>query len=88
MFEKCEGLRKVEFLEGTEVLGKDEKYFDVWSKLFRDSRVKEVVLPSTLREMHPDMFKDCSALKIVWVAKGCPLNVKSFVGSGVEVSWK
>ena len=44
-----------------------------------------MVLPSTLKKMTPDMFKDYGSLKTVWVAKGCKVDVKKFVGSSVTV---
>ena len=72
----------MEFLEGRETLGEDS---GVWNKILRDSRVEEIVLPSTLREMSPDVFRDCGSLKTVRVARACPLDVGGFVREGVEV---
>ena len=75
-------MKRIEFLEGRETLGEKP---GVWNKLFRDSKVEEIMLPSTLRELPPDVFRDCKNLKVVWVARGCPLDVRKFVGEGVEV---
>ena len=44
-----------------------------------------MVLPSTLREMSPDVLRDCEDLKTVWVAKGCRIEVKDFVNRSVRV---
>ena len=41
-----------------------------------------MVLPSTLREMSPEIFNDRGSLKIVRAAKGCAARVGDFVGSG------
>ena len=84
-FEGCGSLKKIEFLEGRQTLQQDS---DIWNKIFRNSKVEEIVLPKTLKEMSPDIFKCCDSLKIVRVAKGCPINVKKFVKSGVDVQWK
>ena len=53
--------------------------------MFRGCGVKEVVLPSTLREMSPDIFRNCTDLKTVWVAEGCKVDVKKFVDNQVNV---
>lgn len=84
-FEDCKALKRVEFPEGIESLGRDDKSSDSWGELFKGSGVKEVVLPSTLREMSPNIFKDCGSLKTVWVAKGCKLNIRLLVGFFVRV---
>ena len=72
----------MEFLEGRETLREDSS---IWNKIFRGSRVEEIVLPSTLRELPPDVFRDCGSLRVVRVARACPLDVGRFVREGVEV---
>ena len=44
-----------------------------------------MVLPSTLKEMSPNMFSSCYALKTVRVALGCPVDIEKLVGSKVKV---
>ena len=87
-FQYCKGVRRVEFLEGRETLGMGEEGSDVWNALFRDCGVEEVVLPSTLRELHPDIFRDCKRLRTVRVARGCAVKVRKFVGFLVRVRQK
>ena len=84
-FERCKSVKRIKFMEGKEVLGKDEEDAGVWNKVFRDGKVEEIVLPSTLREMSPEIFRDCGSLKIVRVARDCPIDVGKFVSGKVEV---
>ena len=84
-FEKCKNLKRIEFMEGREVLGKDVEDTSVWNGIFRECRVEEIILPGTLREMSPNIFRDCDSLKTVRVAKGCSLDIRKFVGENVEV---
>ena len=72
-------------MEGREVLGQNREDAGIWNKILRGCGVKEVVLPSTLREMSPDVLRDCEDLKTVWVAKGCKVKVKDFVSHSVRV---
>lgn len=75
-------MKSVEFLEGRKALGKGT---DVWSKLFQDSKVEEIMLPSTLREISYNIFEDCESLRVVRMAKGCKAKVKKCVGKSVKV---
>lgn len=84
-FERCKSVKRIKFLEGREVLGRDEEDAGVWNKVFRDGKVEEIALPSTLREMSSEIFRDCGSLKIVRVARGCPIDVGKFVDRKVEV---
>lgn len=84
-FMSCKNLKKIEFREGRKVLGKSWKETDAWNTIFRKCGIKEVVLPSTLREMSPDIFKNCADLKTVRVAEGCRADVEDFVSSSVKV---
>ena len=72
-------------MEGREVLGQNKEDAGIWNKMLRYCGVKEVVLPSTLREMSPDVFRDCESLKTVWVAEGCRIEVKDLVSRSVRV---
>ena len=85
VFARCSRLKRVEFAEGLEALGGCENDSDQCGWLFKGSGVQEVVLPSTLRQMSPDIFKGCDSLRVVRVARGCPLDVRKFVGSRVKV---
>ena len=82
-FGHCANLRKVEFAEGTESLGKEDENSDDWWRLFSFCGVEEVVLPSTLREISPNIFKNSGSLRTVWVTKDCPVCVESLVDSSV-----
>ena len=84
-FEKCKNLKRIEFMEGREVLGKDEEDTSVWNGIFRECRVEEIILPGTLREMSPDIFRNCEDLKTVRVTKGCKVEVNNFVNRSVKV---
>lgn len=84
----CKSTQRIEFLEGKEVLGKDQEDTSMWNTLFRECGVKEIILPSTLREMSPDIFRDCKDLKTVRVAKGSQIKVRKFVGITVRVRRK
>ena len=84
-FRFCESLKRVEFAEGAESLGKDDENPGDWWRLFSFCLVEEVVLPSMLREISPNIFKNSGSLKTIRVAKDCSVCVESLVGSGVEV---
>ena len=83
-FEGCRP-RVVEFLEGWEALGQDAGDAGVWGRLLRDGGVEEVVLPGTLREVGPSIFKGCRSLRVVRVARGCVVKVRKLVGLFVRV---
>ena len=55
-------MNRVEFMEGRETFGEDA---GVWNEIFRSCGVEEVMLPNTLQEMSPEIFKGCGALRIV-----------------------
>lgn len=84
-FSGCERLKNIEFLEGRTALGTADTGAGVWDRIFRKCRVQTVALPSTLREMMPDIFCGCRSLRTVRVAKGCGVDVRKFVGESVEV---
>lgn len=87
-FAGCKNLKKIEFLEGRETLGKDEECAGIWNAIFRKCGVEEVMLPSTLKEISSDIFEGCETLRIVRTAKGCKAKVKNIVDSSVEVRRK
>ena len=53
MFSNCNSLRSVEIPDGVEYIGK---------KCFADSKVEEITLPSTLKEIGEDAFTCCRKL--------------------------
>lgn len=84
-FDGCKNLKKIKFLEGREKLGENEEETSIWNKIFRDCGVEEITLPGTLKEMSPDLFKDCYNLKTVGAVRGCKVKIKKFVGDSVKV---
>lgn len=50
-FTSCRNLKRVEFEEGIQFLGRDEEDSDSWTQLFLFSGVEEVTLSSTLKEI-------------------------------------
>ena len=69
--------------EGRTALGTTDA--GAWNTIFRECDVKEVALPSTLREIGPELFVNCGSLRTVRVAKGCEAPAKQLVGKGVKV---
>lgn len=57
-----------------------------WCFIF--SKIEEITLPRSLKEMDEDAFEDCKNLKVVWVEEGCTLDIKKYVGNSVEVRSK
>lgn len=84
-FEKCKLLRKIEFPEGMEALGRDDRSSDSWSELFLNSGLEEATLPSTLREARSDVFRGCPSLRTLNVAKGCRVKPKKLASLFVKV---
>ena len=70
-FKDCKSVKRAKFVDGRETFGEDA---GIWNGPFRSCGVEEIVLPSTLREMPPGIFKDCKSLRVV--------RVGDFVGSG------
>ena len=67
MFCKCQNLKKTVLNEGLEVLGTDE-YPDgdrMWLGVFEDSSIEKVELPSTLRRIEYNTFRNCKNLKSI-----------------------
>lgn len=55
---------------------------------FWNSGIEEITLPSTVKEIGENTLGRCRNLKVVWVEKGCALNIGKHVASGVEVKYK
>lgn len=79
MFESCQNLKRVEIPSGVEYIG---------TECFMDSGIKKITLPDTLKKIGKDAFDDCPSLRTVWVEEGCTLNIRKYVGDGVEVRHK
>ena len=77
-FKYCWNLKRVVLNEGLAVLGEN-------NYVFQDSGFEEITLPSTLEKIGNRTFKNCDRLQIVWVAKGCTLNIRQYVRARVIV---
>lgn len=65
-FYGCKGLGRIELNEGLEVLGTEN--YRCYHGVFQESGVQEIVLPSTLREIGGNTFRDCESLRTVYAA--------------------
>lgn len=74
IFEECKGVKRIELMEGWETFGKNQ---GVWNKIFRDGKIEEIVFPSTLKDMPPDLFMNCTHLKTVRAPEGYDINIKA-----------
>ena len=74
-FYSCKRLRRAVLNEGLEALA-DQRggHIDTYYGVFQGSRIEEVTLPSTLREIGRNTFKWCSDLKTIYVEKGCQVD--------------
>lgn len=43
---------------------------------FQDSGLEEISLPKTLNDICRNAFQDCTRLAVVFVAEGCPADVR------------
>ena len=75
-FSWCCCLKSVEILNGV-------KYIE--NECFEGSGIEEITLPSTLSEIGKNAFKDLEHLVVVWVEKGCPIEIRKYVGNSVKV---
>lgn len=71
VFKDCKSVKRARFVDGREMLVEDA---GVWSWPFWSCGVEEIVFPSTLREMPPEIFKGCESLRV--------MRAGDFVGSG------
>lgn len=71
--------------EGLETL---KEHYDLthncYHGIFQDSRVEEVTLPSTMKEIGQMTLADCSSLRTIYVKSGCQADL-SRVPSSVEI---
>ena len=84
-FSECGSLKRVEFLESRAAPGTLNTDTTVWNTIFRECGVQTAVLPKTMQNMAPDIFKGCSDLQTVLVGRGCKVKAKKFVEKGMKV---
>ena len=60
----------------------------IWEGCFCGSGIEEITLPGTVKEVGEGAFNDCNQLRVVWVEEGCAVDVRRYVGDGVEVRRK
>lgn len=71
VFKDCKSVKRARFVDGREMLVEDA---GIWNGPFWSCGVEKIVLPSTLREMPPGIFKGCGSLRVV--------RAGDFVGNG------
>lgn len=86
-FSYCDRLRRVRLNEGLERLNAEETVNGrpYEGCVFASSAVREISLPSTLKEAGGDPFIGCEGLRVVLVRAGCAVDVAKYVRDGVEV---
>ena len=81
----CKNLQRVALNEGLETVGTDDEESTNEIGVFRDSGIKEIVLPGTLVKLSKKSFEDCRSLERVWVEQHCKISIKDYVQSDVDV---
>ena len=85
-FRACKSLKVVRFNEGLEVLGTDE-YADGRGSLlgvFEDSSIESVKLPTTLKRIEYNVFKNCKNLRSIKFPDSLEyIGTQCFSGSGL-----
>ena len=71
-------LKNIEISEGVEYIGK---------YCFCQCVIREITLPSTLKEMGESSFDFCRNLRTVWVRKDCALDIRQYI-QNVDVRYK
>ena len=67
----CKCLRRVALNEGLLAIGRDDEARDCGLGVFQSSRLVEVTLPGTLRDVGVNIFTGCANLRAVRVEDGC-----------------
>ena len=86
-FARCESLKTVKFNEGLEALGTDEYGNDgrMYFGVFEGSSITSVDLPSTLKRMEYNAFKDCRDLTEIKLPESLEyIGHACFAASGLE----
>lgn len=89
-FAYCTRLKRVELNEGLERIGVEDdrpdsrrSYCD--RMVFQNSAIRELTIPSTVREVGDDAFLCGRRLRVVWVQEGCAADVRAGAGRSVAV---
>ena len=86
-FSWCDNLKSAVVNEGLEVLGTDRQFCDAhqYSGVFEGSTLQSIQLPSTLKRIVRDAFRDCENLTEVHLPDGLEVIEKSaFRNSGIK----
>ena len=77
-FCSCENLRRVVLNEGLEKIGIQCKcHYCIGA--FDSSKIEEVTLPSTLREIDVLTFERCKSLRTIYVRNGCRADLSQLI---------
>ena len=52
---------------------------------FSRSRIEQVTLPGTLKEIGKQTFEGCNDLKVVWLEDGCAPDIRASVGGSAVI---
>ena len=63
-------LRKLSFESGS-------RLENVGKRCFAGAGLREITLPSALKELRPCTFRDCDSLKYIYVEDGCKANLET-----------
>ena len=77
-FSSCEKLKRVVLNEGLEKIG-DQCKGPYCSGAFGGIGVKEITLPSTLKQIDMHTFKDCDSLRTIYVRNGCRADLSQLI---------
>lgn len=76
--------------EGLTLLGKYDKRIDMtgvhYYGVFQESGLEEITLPSTLKEIGDNAFRDCDNLRVILVENGCSVYIKNKAKDSAEVT--
>ena len=75
-FEYCTSLNRVILNEGLEELGNERMDYRADKNIFLSSSIKELMLPSTIKNMSPATFRSCTLPEVIYVAPGFSFDLK------------
>ena len=77
-FRACENLRRVVLNEGLEKIGiQCKSHYCIGA--FGSSKIEEITLPSTLREIDVLTFECCDSLRTIYVRNGCRADLSQLI---------
>lgn len=82
-FYDCRNLKRLEIPSGVEHLGEECFGDRIWC-----SRLEEITLPRTLREVRGAVFEWCSRLRVVRMERGCGIDARKYVPHSARVRCK